>query len=62
MQSDDIWGALQELQSVNFSEGGLVVVDFLEGDSETIRKATTTVHVREEQVGGEHRGWRTIVF
>lgn len=45
VQNDDVWGALQELQSVDFSEGGLVVVDFLEGDGEVVGEAAAAVHV-----------------
>ena len=45
VQNHDVWGALEELQRVDFSEGGLVVVDFLEGHGEAVGEATATVDV-----------------
>lgn len=45
VQNDDVWGALEELQGVDFSEGGVVVVDLLEGDDEAVGEATAAVDV-----------------
>lgn len=45
VHNDDVWESLEELQRVDFSESGLVVVDFLEGDDEAVGEATATVDI-----------------
>lgn len=45
MQDDDVWGTLKDLQSLDFPEGRLVVVNFFEGDGEVIGETTASVDV-----------------
>lgn len=45
VQNDDVWESLEELQRIDFSERGLVVVDFFEGDDEAVGEATAAVDV-----------------
>lgn len=45
MQDDDVRGVVEDLECLDFAEGGLVVVDLLERDDEVVGEATGPVHV-----------------
>lgn len=45
VQDDDVWEALEHLESLDFSEGGLVVVNLLESHREVVGETAAVVDV-----------------
>ena len=45
VQNDDVWGALEDLEGLDFAEGGLVVVDLFQCYDEPVGEATSPVNV-----------------
>lgn len=45
MQNDDVWAVLESFQGFDFSESGLVVVDFFESDHEIVGETKGFVDV-----------------
>lgn len=45
MQDDDVGAVLEDLKGLDFSEGGLVIVDFFEGDDDGVGAAAGSVYV-----------------
>lgn len=45
VEQDDVGGAAEDLEGLDLAEGGLVVVDLLEGDGEAVGEAAAAVDV-----------------